>query len=293
MLGVSTATHNGMNLDIMNNSLFSTSYKRKKNWLNGLLLACGLGLLSPQSLAGEYNFIVQPILPPEQTQKAFQPLTDYLSQQTGHKIKLITAINFLSYWETMKKNTRYDLILDAAHLTDYRVERMGYNVLAKRADAVSYTLVTSENAAILDADELIGKSIASIGSPSLGMLRVEEMFPNPLRQPVIIEVNNSVDSIKKVIDGKATGAMVPTPLVGQYPELITVTTTEQVPHTAISASARVPKDVQNAIRNALVNASKSEDGQKMLAAINFPSFESASNKQYKGYGSLLEGVWGY
>jgi phosphonate transport system substrate-binding protein len=277
----------------MNNSTFSISYNNKKHWLRGLLAALAFGLFTPLSQAGEYNFVVQPILPPEQTKKAFLPLTDYLSRQTGHKIRLITSLNFLSYWETMKKNTQYDLILDAAHLTDYRVKRMGYNVLAKRADAVSYTLVTGEGADILDPEELIGKSIASIGSPSLGMLRVEEMFPNPLRQPVIIEVNNSLDSIKKVLDGKAVGAMVPTPLVGAYPELITITTTEQVPHTAISASSSVPQDVQKAIRKALLDASKTEAGQKMLEAINFPSFETASNEQYKGYEALLEGVWGY
>jgi phosphonate transport system substrate-binding protein len=268
-------------------------YKKQTAWLRGLLVALTLGLLTPLAQAGEYNFIVQPILPAAQTKEAFLPLTKYLSRQTGHKIKLITSLNFLSYWETMKKNTQYDLILDAAHLTAYRVKRMDYNVLAKRADVVSYTLVTGENADILDPEELIGKSIASIGSPSLGMLRVEEMFPNPLRQPVIIEVNNSVDSIKKVIDGKATGAMVPTPLVGQYPQLITITTTEQVPHIAISASSSVPQDVQNAIRNALINASKTEEGRKMLSAINFPSFEAATNAQYNGYESLLEGVWGY
>ena len=293
MLRITSARYYGGKLYIMNNQILSVPYLTKRPLLAGLLLFCGLGLFSPLSQAGEYNFVVQPILPPEQTKNAFLPLTDYLSKQTGHKIKLITSINFLSYWETMKKNKRYDLILDAAHLTDYRIKRMGYNVLAKRADAVSYTLVTGENADVLDPEELIGKSIASIGSPSLGMLRVEEMFPNPLRQPVIVEVNNSTDMIKKVLDGKAVGAMVPTPLVGQYPELIIITITEQVPHTAISASASVPKDVQNAIRKALLDASNTEAGLEMLSAINFPSFETASNKQYQGYESLLEGVWGY
>lgn len=277
----------------MNNQYKSIRYCASKAGLAGLFLTLGLCLFSPVSQAGEYNFVVQPILPPEQTKSAFQPLTEYLSKQTGHKIHLITAINFLSYWETMKKNTQYDLILDAAHLTDYRVKRMGYNVLAKRADAVSYTLVTTEKGAVLDAEELIGKSIASIASPSLGMLRVEEMFPNPLRQPVIVEVDNSDDMIKKVLSGKAAAAMVPTPLVGRYPELISVTTTAQVPHTAISASTNVPKDVQDALRKALLNASNTEEGKKMLEAINFPSFEKATNKQYAGYESLLEGVWGY
>lgn len=276
----------------MNISYISYAYINKilqKCCLSGLLLC----ILAPQVQAGEYNFVVQPILPPEQTKKAFLPLTEYLSKQTGHKINLITSINFLSYWETMKKNRKYDLILDAAHLTDYRVNRMGYTVLAKRPDVVSYTLVTGEDADVLEPEELIGKSIASIGSPSLGMLRVEEMFPNPLRQPVIVEVNNSIDSIKKVLDGKAVGAMVPSPLVGAYPDLITITVTAQVPHTAISASSNVPLDVQKAIRKALVDADKTEAGRKMLDAIKFPAFEPASASQYSGYSALLEGVWGY
>lgn len=243
--------------------------------------------------AATYTFVVQPILPPDQTEKAFLPLTQYLSAQTGHDIKLVTAINFLTYWETMRKGDKYDLILDAAHLTDYRLQRMGYKVLAKRADVVSYSLVTGENADILEARELIGKPVATIGAPSLGMLRVEEMFPNPLRQPVIVEVNNSIDSINKVIQGKAVGAMVPTPLVGAYPQLITITTTEQVPHTAISASSRVPADVQKAITKALVEADKTEAGKKMLEAINFPSFEATTPRVYNGYARLLEGTWGY
>lgn len=261
--------------------------------IRAIIVGFWLILVSATAQAASYNFVVQPILPPEQTKNAFLPLTKYLSRQTGHDIKLVTSINFLSYWETMKKGNKYDIILDAAHLTDYRLQRMGYKVLAKRADAVSYTLVTNESADILDPEELIGKSVATIGSPSLGMLRVTEMFPNPLRQPVIIEVNNSIDSIQKVIKGEAIGAMVPTPLVGGFPELLTITTTDQVPHTAISASPRVPADVQNAISTALVNASKTPEGQKMLEQINFPSFEKTNADAYNGFASLLEGTWGY
>lgn len=261
--------------------------------IRAIIVGFWLSIATMTAQAATYTFVVQPILPPAQTKKAFLPLTKYLSKQTGHEIKLVTSINFLSYWETMKKGDKYDIILDAAHLTDYRLKRMGYKVLAKRADVVSYTLVTGEGADILDAEELIGKSIASIGSPSLGMLRVEEMFPNPLRQPAIVEVDNSIDSIKKVLEGKAIGAMVPTPLVGAYPDLISVTTTEQVPHTAISASPRVPADVQNAISNALINADKSPAGQKMLEDINFPSFEKTAPGAYSGYAELLQGTWGY
>jgi len=275
----------------MKNHYNSKGCSVNKWWLK--VSALFLGLFSSSVYAGTYTFVVQPILPPAQTVQAFSPLTDYLSKTTGHTIKLVTSLNFLSYWQTMRKEGNYDFILDAAHLTDYRIKRMGYKVLAKRADVVSYTLVASQDADVIEPEELIGKSLATIGSPSLGMLRLEEMFPNPLRQPVIVEVDNSLDSIKKVVDGKASSAIVPTPMVGAFPDLISIVTTEQVPHTAISAAPSVPQDVRNAIRKALIDADKTEVGQQMLQAINFPSFEPTDASAYEGYATLLEGVWGY
>lgn len=275
----------------MKNRYLSCSYISLK-WFRHIVVLF-LCLSASMAQAATYTFVVQPIFPPERTVKAFSPLTTYLSKKTGHTFKLVTALNFLSYWQNMKKPGKYDFILDAAHLTDYRLKRMNYKVLAKRADVVSYTLVTGENADVLDPEDLIGKSLATIGSPSLGMLRLEEMFPNPLRQPVIVEVNNSPDSIKMVLNGKVLAAIVPTPLVGGFPELLTIVTTEQVPHTAVSAAPNVPADVQSAVKQLLLDASKTAEGQKMLADINFPSFEATNPAAYEGFAHLLEGVWGY
>lgn len=279
----------------MNKSYRSFVCIRLRKGLRLIAFLLGLFIISfsPVSTADEYTFVVQPILSPEKTIEAFTPLTAYLSKATGHTIRLVTARNFLGYWETMKKKGRYDFILDAAHLTDYRQQRMGYQILAKRPDVVSYTLVTSDTADIIEPEELIGKPVATIGSPSLGMVRVDKLFPNPLRQPTIVEVNNSTESIQKVLDGKAVGAIVPTPLVGRYPQLVTIVTTEQVPHTAISAAPTVPDAVKLAVRDALINANKTEAGKKMLEAIQFSGFEPTNNETYNGYASLLKDVWGY
>ena len=276
----------------MKNNEISNGYIDLR-WLKRAVMMVLCLVAASTSQAATYTFVVQPILPPDKTIKAFTPLTDYLSKKTGHTIKLVTSLNFLSYWQSMKRPGTYDFILDAAHLTDYRLKRMNYPVLAKRPEVVSYTLVSSQDADVLDAAELIGKSLATIGSPSLGMLRLEEMFPNPLRQPVIVEVDNSLDSIKKVLEGKAQAAIVPTPMVGGFPDLITIITTEQVPHTAISSAPNVPSDVRAAVRKALIEADKSPEGQAMLAKIGFPAFETTNAKAYEGFAGLLEGVWGY
>jgi phosphonate transport system substrate-binding protein len=258
-----------------------------------ILVFLFLSLFYTVSHARTLNLIVQPILDPQRSIEFYQPLAEYLSKQTGEDIKIIAAVNFPAYWETMKKGKEYDIVMDAAHFTDFRRNRLGYTVLAKVPDTVSYSLVTDEEAMILDPEELIGKPIATMSSPGLGGIRLNEMFPNPLRQPIIMETPNSLAAVEKVKKGEAIAAIIPTPLLNSLEGLNTVTTTDPVPHVGFSVSPSVSKELQESIKKALVNASKTEEGKKMLEAISFPQFVDANDKIYDGQAALLEGVWGY
>ncbi|NIR61988.1 MAG: phosphate/phosphite/phosphonate ABC transporter substrate-binding protein [Gammaproteobacteria bacterium] len=246
------------------------------------------------ALAEEFTFAVQPILPPAETREAFEPLVKYLDRTIGdeHRIRLVTAQNFLTYWETMKQG-EYDLVLDAAHFTDFRVARMDYEPLAKVLDVVSYTLVTGPDTFILDPVELVAKPIATISSPSLGAVRLAQLFPNPLRQPIIVEAANSQEAVNRVLEGEAVAAVIPTPLVQNYRDLNVVLTTEQVPHIALSAAPEVPEAARRRISQGLINAEQRPGGAAMLEAVNFPGFEPATPGLYAGYSDLLAGVWGY
>ena len=261
-----------------------------------LLIIAGLmfsSLTCSSSFAAQYNFVVQPIFTPQEIQKAYQPLMRYLSEATGEQFKIITANGFLAYWEQMKRTKDYHLILDAAHFTDYRIKQMNYTILAKIPETVSFSLITNENNLILDAEELIGKSIVTLPPPSLGAVRLSQMFPNPSRQPIIRSTASANEAVKKVQEGKCFAALVPTPILNFYPDVNIISTTTPVPHMAISASPAVPAKVQAKIRNALVNAKNTVEGQRMLKELKLMSFESASARTYKGYSQLLVGLWGY
>jgi len=184
-------------------------------------------------------------------------------------------------------------VLDAAHFTDYRVKRKGYRVLAKFPDTVSFTVVTGEDSFILDMEELIGKRIATMPSPGMGAVRLNQMFPNPVRLPVFIQVKNSVEAVDKVLAGGVDAAIIPSPLVGAYDQLNTVESTESVPHMAVSASSEVPEEVVQAVKKALLEASETPRGRKMLEAMNLEGFENATAQTYGGYAELLDGVFGY
>lgn len=251
----------------------------------------GLGMFSAVH-AETFNLVVQPIQSQKVTRESYQPLADFLSKATGQDIKIVTAINFVAYWQGMRKD-KYDLVLDAAHLTDWRIKKKKFIPLAKINSVVSFTLVTHVDNPILGPEELIGKRVAVLSSPSMGAVRLAELFPNPLRQPVIVNVDDAQQAVKKIQEGKAVAAIIPSRMVGGFSFLNTVQSTAQVPHMALSASGKVPPEVRDNIRKALINAKNSPEGKKMLDALNLEGFEAASSKTYDGYSKLLKGVFGY
>ena len=264
----------------------------------GLLFRYGIftvlvAVAAGTAVAETYILSVQPVLPRDQIQRNYQPLARYLSDKTGHTITIRAYRNFLTYWARMQKARDMHFVLDAAHFTDYRVQRKGYKVLAKFPDTVSFTVVTGEENFVFEMDELISKRIATMASPGMGAVRLDSMFPNPVRLPFYIEASDSVDAVKRLYDGDVDAAIIPSPLVGNYENLNTVVSTEPVPHMAFSASPEVPDDVVLTVKQALVGASDTPEGKKMLAEMKIEYFEDADDDVYAGYSALLEGVFGY
>jgi len=253
-----------------------------------------LTLYASTAQAAEYQLAIQPILPQAELRSSYQPLADYLSQKTGQSITLSTHRTFITYWNDMRKKDKgFDLVLDAAHFTDYRVQKSGYTVLAKLPDTVSFSIVTKDDSFILDTSELISKRIATSPSPSLGAVRLEELFPNPMRIPNYVWELNAEAAIKSVLSGKNDAAIIPTRLASSYDGINIVLETEPVPHMGLSASPDVPAEVAVKIRDALVNANTTPEGKEMLSQLNIDRFEPADNETYTGYASLLKAIYGY
>lgn len=256
------------------------------------LLFFSLQLLSTTTSADEYTLAVHPVLSADETQRIYKPLADYLSAKSGHTIKLVTSSNFLSHWQISKQG-RFDLVLDGPQFTGYRLAKLDYSVLAKFPNVVSYTLVTNDEQMILEPRELIGKKVATTPSPALGALRLEQLFPNPLRQPVIIETNDSAKAANFVVEGQAEAAMIPAAMVGNYPGLITVVNTEQIPAPAISASPKLDAELIQTLSQALLDAENDEMGKKVLQSIRIERFAASDGSEYRPQAELLKNMWEY
>ncbi len=258
--------------------------KRKLSTIAGLVLTMNLCAVN----AAEYSLAVQPILPRAEMQKQYKALADYLSAETGDTITISAFSSFKSYFANMKRKKGFDIVLDAAHFTNYRADNMGYSVLAKLPDTVSFSLVTRPDLLVFDEDDLIPYKIATMVSPAIGGLRLRELYPDIDNSPTIVRAMDSVDAVKQVQDGRADAAMIPTPLVGQYSDLNTVLTTTPLPHMALSVSPDVPQVVAEKIKKAMLNAVDTEKGKAMLLALNFSGFVAASNENYAGFANILQ-----
>jgi hypothetical protein len=252
-----------------------------------------LCVLSASASAEKYSLAVQPVLPAKQIENNYQPLAQYLSTKTGHEFTITSYRDFLTYWIKMKKGKGMDFVLDAAHFTDYRITRKDYQAIVKFPNTVSFTVVTGEESFVFDMEELISKRIATMPSPGLGAVRLNEMFPNPARLPIFVHADDAIDAVNQVLDGTVDAAIIPSPLVNNFDTLNSVISTKPVPHMALSASPQIPDDVIQAVKKALLEASETAEGKKMLADMNIEVFQDANEEMYTGYAELLDGVFGY
>ena len=256
---------------------------------------CVIGVMVPLAVQAAEPLVmaVQPINSAATTRANYQPLADYLARHIGREIKLRTYPNYLVFWGMVRRENPFDIALNAAHTTSYRVATHGDKVIARIPTRVSYSLLTLEDSPILDVDELVAKKVATLPSPGLGAIRLLEMFPNPSRQPILIRAVNTEDAIARLYKSSVAAAIIPTPLVAKYEGINVVEVTDSVPAPAISVNKNLSADTVAALTKALVGMSADKAGKAVLATARLPGFVPASDADYAGYHKLLDGVWGY
>jgi ABC-type phosphate/phosphonate transport system substrate-binding protein len=243
--------------------------------------------------AEPFALVVQSQVHGDDAATAFAPLAEYLSEASGHRLTLSVPDSALAHWQAMARSDAYHLVLDEGHFTDYRVRHFDYEVLAKVAGVSGFSVVTGPATVFVELDELFGEPVASPPPPSLAALRLAELFPDPIRAPVLVEVGSYEEGVRRVISGDVAAAVIPSAMVRKHPQLNVVLSMQQEPGMALSASPAVPADAREVIRRAFLAAADIDAGRRALARAGLEGFEPASDTLYEGYARLLRGTWGY
>ena len=272
-----------------------------RHWLTSgrvaALLVFGLALGTARAEVGELVLGVAPLLSETETRAQFQPLCDYLAAVARLPCRVGTRPNFITYWENVRQGKDFNLILDEAHFTDYRAQKMKFTVLAKIPNTVTYSLIIPRAAKLSDPARLAGRRIATLGIPSMGAAQLNGLFTKPSKQPILVEVDNAAEGFALLRDGKVAAAILPTPLVRE--EIVrgapfrVLLSTAPLPHMGFSSAPEINPELRQRLRQALLDAHKSDAGRAMLASIGLERFDPANATVYSGQGRLLKEYWGY
>ncbi len=236
---------------------------------------------------------IAPFLPQAELNDAYAPVANYLSRRLGETVELELFPNYLSFWEATRGGSDFDIALDAAPVTDFRVQRQNWQVIARFDGEVTQSLVTREDDLILSPKELVNQRVAVQPSPSVGALVLYQLFPNPVQQPTLVFERTNRDVATAVLEGEARAGVIPTPLVGGYAGLYPVITTEPLPFLGFSVSPELNERTRKALQQALLSFAETDEGQRILDEQQLNDIVPANNRYYAGNAELLVGTYGY
>lgn len=260
-----------------------------------LLCIVGAGIFSAAGVrAADVRLMVEPSYPPDQATEVYKPLLDYLKTSTGHNFTLVTPRNYHFFWREIRSNAPIDLVFAEAHFTDYRITKFNAEPLVRAADTTSYTLVGSAELNATDINQLVGRNIVTMPSPSLGFAILIEFFPSPIAQPNILSTAVSwKDGVEIVYAGEADAAIIPTSLQAQYPDLVPLKKSRDFPGPAFTASAGLDPQVQADIKVALLKLHENPDAYTALAELGITQFQEVRPGEYNGLEPILKEFFGY
>ncbi len=252
------------------------------------------GLLSTGARGADLTIAVEPIYTADKQIEVYKPFIEYLDRTTGHKFKLVTSRNFQFFWRDIRKQVPVDFMFTEAHFTDYVAKRQGYTPLVRTAENSSYSVLANETVAQRGINSLIGYSVATMPSPSMGFALLAEIFPDPIRQPNVLSSGKSWrDGVEMVFAEETDAAIVPTWLKNQYPNLVSMTTTREFPGAAVSVASTVDEATREQVKDALLKLHEDSSAFEVLNELGISQFVPTSAAEYDGYDKLLKSFFGY
>lgn len=259
-------------------------------------------LFSGQAVAAVAELILT--APPretkEQAEALYGPLAESLTEVLGKEVIFQFPGNWLHYASNMRKDA-YDLVFDGPHLTAWRMEHLGHEVLVRLPSPLRYHLVRrAVDEDIAELDDLIGQPVCGVGPPNLGTMVALSLYPNPARQPVIHSIRGGfANAVAGLTDGKCRAAI----LRNQYYDkmlsdadrdaLHILSTSRPLPGQTISAGKRVVTQDKERIAAALLgNGPVAEAASRIAKRFdgNSEAFMAANPNEYRGLNLLLEDV---
>ena len=263
------------------------------------MLALSLAVVSPVTHAATtYTFAVPPRQSRAAVEQMFGPVAQYLSHVTGAHIHLKYESNWLSYETDMQKGL-FDLVFDGPAFVSWRMVHQSFRPLVGLSGHLTFVIVTRANSTLRKPAQLIGQTVCAFSPPNIATLTLYSLFPNPMQQPAVINVQGLKTPYMDVVNGRCKASITMKvlydklnqgPTAGKTRILWTAT---PIPNQAFSAGPRIPRAMQERIKEALLSTDGMQATARMRAAFGNRPLVPVEASEFTGLDQLLRGIWGF
>jgi ABC-type phosphate/phosphonate transport system substrate-binding protein len=267
------------------------------NWLYSALfgfIATAVAALPSTAYAQQttLELVVHPEFNVQTAGAVYTPLIQYLHETTDLRFELITPRDYRDYWRMLQTGELAQVAIDHPHIAAYRMRLHGFDPLVRANEPTKFLLIT--NLMADTPEELADAAVSTMPSPSLGYAVLNNLYPNPLRQPTFVsEALSWRDAIEIVFGGDAQAAMVPDWLARRYPNLYPVYESDAMPGTTLTVSPEVSEEARTQLAEALLSFHENPALREVQVELNVEQFEPARRSEYAGVDELLSHAFGY
>lgn len=269
-------------------------------WFARLIVVITILSVCPTLAAQEYIFSAPPRGAPEIEAQVYRPIAAYLSKVTGKKIVYKHPDNWLNYQNSLQKG-RYDLVFDGPHFIGWRIAKMQHQPLAKLPGQLAFVVfVSNDNKRIRRLGDLAGRTLCGLAPPNLATLTIYNQFPNPARQPLVIEVKSFKAGYAQVKKGKCVAGVIRDKLFVKLQknngaQARVIWRSQGTANQGFSAGPRFSKGDKKRIAQSLLSPKAAPHLTKFYNRFSKKnkSLERVSASEYVELGGLLRDVWGF
>jgi phosphonate transport system substrate-binding protein len=247
---------------------------------------------------GEITLGVLPYVTAGQLVEYHTPLKNYIAENLGRPVALITAPDFLDFVERTSKS-EYDLILTAPHFARLAERRDGYQVVVRSQNEIQAAFLVRKDSNIQRLEDLKGKRIM-VAQPismmyqlSIGALEKKGLVPGKNITIVEARTNNNALSapLRNEAEAGVTGILLWGLATGENKEqLRLIATSPSMPGFVLMAHKRIPKKDVDKLRKALLSFRTTPPGEAYFAASGLKGFaltDSATMSSLDPYTRVL------